>query len=83
VPPGDFGVLCIPDSVEIVCGFVANVEKQGRVIRFGRESHVLEIDLKYSKTETGFLNDDKNHTGVFVAVGEDVLRRFRCRFECP
>jgi hypothetical protein len=45
VPLGDFGLLQIPDSVEIVNGEIESLSNQHRVLQFGRQSRVTEIQL--------------------------------------
>jgi hypothetical protein len=45
VPPGDFGLIEIPDSVEIVKGEIESLANQHRVLQFGRQSQVTEIQL--------------------------------------
>jgi hypothetical protein len=82
LPPSEFGVLCIPDSVEIITGLVRRSKEQRRGLRFGPESHIRGIhfgeslpgcDRRYRQAET--------YT-VFAYLSEESLRRFRCKFEC-
>jgi hypothetical protein len=75
LPPSEFGCLCIPDCVTIVCGAIGKQEGQHRLLRFGRESCVMTIELRDPNSYPDAASNS------FVDVSEDVLRRFRCGFE--
>jgi hypothetical protein len=81
LPPSDFGCLCIPDCVEIVFGDIGKRDGRCRLLHFGRESWLMKIELKHQE-DLWALNvniDTRNLT--FVDLPEDVLRRFRAKFE--
>jgi hypothetical protein len=45
LPQGNFGVLKIPDAVEVLMVLVPGPGSQSRLIQLGRESHLPEIHL--------------------------------------
>jgi hypothetical protein len=80
LPPSDFGSLTIPDSVEIVHGMIGRQGGQHRLLRFGRESQLSEIELTTVKLPI-ILPEHSGGNEVFVCLSEEVLRRFRFKFE--
>jgi hypothetical protein len=82
LPPSDFGSVSIPDSVEVVTGMIERFSGQGRLLRFGRESHLRELDLRKIEPSYAFHGIRKTPgNNVFVCLSEEVLRRFRFKFE--
>jgi hypothetical protein len=82
LPPSDFGSLYIPDSVEVVTGITEELEGQRRRLRFGRESHLRELDMRKTKPicVMGRIRTCSGND-VFVCLSEEILRRFRFKFE--
>jgi hypothetical protein len=82
LPPGDFGSLSIPDSVEVIAGVIERLPGRHRLLSFGRESHLKQINLT-KLTPFVIARDMRRSPGnhVFVALSEEVLRRFRFKFE--
>jgi hypothetical protein len=80
LPGSDFGCLCIPDSVESVCGNIRNLADQNRVLEFGRASNLNEINLKLCQ-RSQFSWIDVPGNKVFVRLSEEVMRKFRSKFE--
>jgi hypothetical protein len=79
LPPGGFGVVGIPDSVEVITGGVGWCDGRGRVLQFGRESRLGEMDIRQPLKTFGLPPVMGNK--VFVRVTEGILRRFRGRLE--
>jgi hypothetical protein len=84
IPPSDFGVLCIPDSVEVVTGSVEAFGVHDRVLKFGRKSRLIEIKLircafvrRYSIWESA----KASQYAIFVHLSEEILGVFRGRLE--
>jgi hypothetical protein len=83
LPPSDFGSLCIPDSVEFVTGMIDRLGGQRRLIRFGGESHLSEIDMRKMEPVSGGIGIRRvPGNTVFLCLSEKVLRRFRSTVEC-
>jgi hypothetical protein len=81
LPPSGFDSLSIPDSVEVVRGMIERLGGQNRLLRFGRESRLVELDLIQVKTFSGTPGVRKGAgQDAFVCLSEEVLRRFR--FQC-
>jgi hypothetical protein len=68
--------LYIPDSVEFISGTFEKVEDRAPLLQFGRESRLEEIIFD----QFCRLNPDVPHC-IFVCLPEEVLRRFRFKFE--
>jgi hypothetical protein len=81
LPPVDFCSLTIPDSVEIVHGMVEGLAGQRRLLEFGRESQLSEIDLITVKFPFDQRPINQRGNQVFICLSDEVLRRFRFRFE--
>jgi hypothetical protein len=81
VPPSDFGVMRIPDSVENVVSLIPRIGRQSRLIQFGRESSVDVINLNWGVHLLRESDRPDPGNDIFVSLSEEVLRRFRCRFE--
>jgi hypothetical protein len=82
LPPSDFGSVSIPDSIEVITGMIERLTGQGRLLRFGRESHLRELDLRTIKPFFDFQPIAKDPgNDVFVCHSEEVLRIFRSQFE--
>jgi hypothetical protein len=81
LPPSNFGVLKIPDSVEVLTAAVPGLGGERRVLAFGRESHLVEIHLIRYLPSWDSRNGWDRTCCVFICLGEETLRRFRCRFE--
>jgi hypothetical protein len=82
LPPSDFGLLSIQDSVDVITGMIKRLTGQRRLLRFGRESHLRELDLRKVKSWCD-IEEIQECPGndVFVCHSEEVLRRFRFKFE--
>jgi hypothetical protein len=86
IPPSDFGVLCIPDSVEVITGYVGEFDFRNRVLQFGRESRLIKIYLIRYVHVPRLRNSRKasaklSQYATFLHLSEEILRRFRCRLE--
>jgi hypothetical protein len=81
VPPADFGLLEIPDSVEIVNGEIESLSNHGRFLQFGRQSQVMEIQLNQRLRRSKTACRPQTVNTIFVCLSEGALRRFRCQFE--
>jgi hypothetical protein len=80
--PSAFGSLCIPDSVEVVSGGIGKRRDQYRLLQFGRESSLREIDFKELRDFSHMHQNGGSGNNAFVRLSEDVLRSFRGKFEC-
>jgi hypothetical protein len=81
LPPSEFGSLSIPDSVEVVFGGIGKQKSQLRLLRFGRESSLMTIELRHEwDSWTANVGGDAD-SNSFLYLPEKVLRRFRCQFE--
>jgi hypothetical protein len=81
LPPSDFGCLAIPNSVEVLTGMIENPEGQRRLLQFGVESRLREINLIEVNAYSGMRWIRHWYNVVFICLSEEVLRRFRCKFE--
>jgi hypothetical protein len=81
LPPGEFGSLCIPDSVEVVYGGIGKIEGQRRLLQFGRESRVMQIELRGPVDIWAVCPYEQVESNAFVDLSKEVLRRFRCPLE--
>jgi hypothetical protein len=82
IPPSNFGSLVIPDCVEVVTGAIEQFDCQRRSLVFGRESRLMDIQVgpcPFPRGSRSFVNTSGS---IFICVAENVLRRFRCQFEC-
>jgi hypothetical protein len=79
LPPSEFGSLCIADCVEVVFGGIGKQNNRLRLLQFGRESRLTTIELNHPGD---FLcMDPGSKSDSFVRLPEEILRRFRCKFE--
>jgi hypothetical protein len=81
LPPSDFGTLWIPDSVEVVRGSIGSQADRSRVLQIGRESRLREIDLATFESLSFISIVGEPGNQVFVCLSEEVMRRFRYKFE--
>jgi hypothetical protein len=82
LPTSDFGDLCIPDSVEVVCGSIRTLDGRSRALRFSRASSLRSIDLRESSHFTiSWPRENEPGNNVFVRLSEEILRRFRSGLE--
>jgi hypothetical protein len=81
LPPSEFGSLCIPDSVEFICGFPRESGDRSRVLQFGEKSHLKEVKLHRARRLYGQGNDPEEGIGIFIRLSERHLRYFRSKYE--
>jgi hypothetical protein len=81
LPGSDFGSLCIPDSVEVVCGNIRSLDGRSRALQFGRESSLNVLQLKECQRSYSTRIVDVPGDKVFVRLSEELMRTFRSRFE--
>jgi hypothetical protein len=81
LPPGDFGSLAVPDSVECVTGPIGDLTQHTRLLRFGHESRLREIRFTNRRYTWGSYSRRNPLVTVFVYLPEVVLRRFRSECE--
>jgi hypothetical protein len=81
LPRTRFGAISIPDSVEIVRGNVGGLGNQSRVLHFGPESCLNDIDLMEFRCFPFLSRPDMAGNQLFVRLSEKVLRRFRSKIE--
>jgi hypothetical protein len=80
LPRSGFSCLCIPDSVVTVYGNIASLDGQRRVLQFGRDSRLRLIDLnEFISFSPSWVRELGNQ--IFIRLSEEILRRFRRRFE--
>jgi hypothetical protein len=81
LPPSNFGSLSIPDSVEVLSGMLGRQEGQNRVVHFGQESRLMELD--FNESEAARKRDDYSRLeqSLFVYLSEGALRRFRSKVQ--
>jgi hypothetical protein len=77
--PSEFGCLSIPDSVEVVCAPIGKRQGQNRLLQFGPGSCLMKIALISLCDFYGRITP--READSFVHLSENVLRRFRCKFE--
>jgi hypothetical protein len=81
LPPSDFCSLMIPNSVEVVTGMIERLAGQCRLLQFSEESQLSEIDLLTVKLSSSIPQTDSRGNKGLVRLSEEVLRRFRSKFE--
>jgi hypothetical protein len=74
--------LCIPDSVEFLSGSFETVRGRAPLLQFNAESRLMDIDFDppWRMPYQFFFNLAPAYR-VFVCLPEEVLRRFRFRFD--
>jgi hypothetical protein len=87
VPPGDFGILEVPDSVEVLTGQIQTLPRgRTRLLQFGQESRIMKVQLTSLTWDIqpgwgwGFSSIKVRRTG-FARIPEKALKRFREQFE--
>jgi hypothetical protein len=82
VPASDFGVLNSLDSVEMFWPVVPGRRGPSRLREFDRGSHLRKIGFCRDRTSyhPGYGRWDESCC-AFVGLAEEILRRFRCKFE--
>jgi hypothetical protein len=73
--------LCIPDSVEFISCWFETAGRHTPVVQFGRESRLIESEFTRSNGDSFSRKNRGRRPQLFVRVSEEVLRRFRIRFE--
>jgi hypothetical protein len=81
LPGSDFGLLSIPDCVEVVCGTIGVSDHQSRALQFGRDSSLTELNLRDVTHHSILWTLAEPGNNVFVRLPEELLRKFRCKFE--
>jgi hypothetical protein len=74
LPPSDFGVLDMPDSVEGVWAECPRMGGCSRMLRFGTESRLKGVSLTHIGRGS---QEEVRGNGIFVRYPEETLRRFR------
>jgi hypothetical protein len=82
LPPSDFGSLCIPDSVEVIGGYLRKGGRRSCVLQFGEESQLKIIELKpFIARLRRSLNVTAGTIGMFLRFSERKMRAFRSKCE--
>jgi hypothetical protein len=84
LPPSDFGLLWIPDSVRVVTGSMRILDVHNRILRFGRESRLVKIHLTRYVQKLGNarpVSVKALRSATFVHLSEEILRRFRAKLK--
>jgi hypothetical protein len=77
LPPSEFGSLCIPNSVEIITGFIRQSGARSCVLQFGEKSQLKEIELSRLRLHWGSVNGPDVGIGIFICYSEMQLRALR------
>jgi hypothetical protein len=73
-PPGDFGVVEIPDSVDSVNGEIESLSNQRRFLQFGRQSQVTEIQLNQRLRRSKTADRPQAVNSIFVRLCEEIMK---------
>jgi hypothetical protein len=81
LPPTDFGTLAIPDSVEVLSGGFGEIRGRNRIVLFGKESRLAELEFAESMFAPRMRQLPASEHRLYVRLSEGALRRFRSKLE--